>query len=239
MLILPLLLFLGACTEPVVVIEEPAEVETCEWLIPVGIELVNDYFYTLLETDLGPSEGNQALLPDEVLELNIRGRQLDARAAELGCDLDELNRAIVAATSGLETADPVGLVFLETVRSGVFTATAPYGEWQLAAESTIVPVPDHPITMTVDEEAATGDSGCNGYYFPLIIENGEWVWDESRAATNTELMCHNDSGDDDTELAAQETAYLAALAAVTSFEIVDETLVLRGPGVELRYSKIP
>ena len=48
MALLPLFLFLAACTDPpTAFIEEPAEVETCEWLIPAGIELVNDYVYTL------------------------------------------------------------------------------------------------------------------------------------------------------------------------------------------------
>ena len=84
--------------------------------IPIGIELVNDYFYTLEETDLGPATLDPAAMPESIIALNARGADLDRRAVELGCDLDEINAAIVAATAGLESSDPVVNVFLDTVR---------------------------------------------------------------------------------------------------------------------------
>lgn len=240
--LLPLLLFVTACDDPVTVVVEvePEEVDTCEWLIPIGIELVNDYYYTLEETDLGPAAIDPADMPESVIALNARGTDLDRRAIELECNLDELNTAIVAATEGLESTDPVVNVFLETVRGGVGIAVeSPYGEWVLVEGSSngspVVAMPGRPITLVLDEEAALGESGCNGYYFPLIIERGSWTWDDSRPATSTELMCLDDEGNDETELAALEEKYLDLLHSVAGHEIDGDVLRLSGPNLELRY----
>ncbi|MEA2001156.1 MAG: hypothetical protein U9N84_04640 [Actinomycetota bacterium] len=113
--------------------DEPAEVETCEWLVPVGIELVNDYVYTLLESDLAASGGNPDLLPTSIIALNARGADLDQRAVELGCDIDELNQAIAEATAGIESTDPAVSVFLETVRGGVVGDEASVPETAISA----------------------------------------------------------------------------------------------------------
>lgn len=237
--LLPLFLLLGACTEPVVVIEEPAEVETCEWLIPVGIELVNDYYYTLLRTDLGASGGDPASLPTSILALNSRGADLDARAVELECDLDQLNGAIAAATSGLESSDPVVSVFLETVRTGVVQpGAAPIGSWTYVGGEqggvSIEPIDGWPITLTIDEDAASGSAGCNSYYRPLSLDGGEWAWAQG-AATITELMCVGDDGDALQDVADVEDSYSNAFGQVASYSVDGEELKLTGPGVELRY----
>jgi heat shock protein HslJ len=234
-----LLLSLGACTEPVVVIDEPAEVETCEWLIPIGIELVNDYFYTLQETDLGPSGGDQALVPIEVLALNARGADLDARAEELNCDLDQLNQAIVAATMGLESSDPVVSVFLETVRAGVVGAgDTPIGSWAFVGGAhggvSIEPLDGWPITLTIDEESASGSAGCNGYSRPLALEGGEWVWAPG-AVTITELMCLDDNGEALPDVADIERRYSDAFGQIAGYSLDGDALTLTGPEVELRY----
>lgn len=237
--LLPLFLLLAACTEPVVVIEEPAEVETCEWLIPIGIELVNDYYYTLLQTDLGESGGDPAQLPTSILALNARGADLDTRAAELECDVDQLNGAVAVATSGLESSDPVVSVFLETVRGGAVDDAAPYGAWILvdgtAGEFLIAPAADRPVTLLINEEAATGSSGCNDYYFPLITVDRQWTWDEGRPATSTELMCLDNAGEAETELAAFESTYLQYLGAVAAYDVDGNLLTLTGPEVELHF----
>jgi heat shock protein HslJ len=242
--ILPLLLLLAACDNPVgveIVEEEPEEVETCEWLIPIGIELVNDYFYTLEETDLAATLGDPDQLPTSIIALNARGAELDRRAEELDCDLAELNMAIAVATEGLESADPVVNVFLDTVRGGVLTLEPPYGDWLLVAGagvgSGLEPLPDRPITLQIDEEAAQGESGCNGYYLPLIIEQAAWQYDESRPATSTELMCLDDAGEPFTELMNLETRYLRLLREVTDYMVSGDELTLSGPDVELRYER--
>lgn len=116
---LPLLVLLAACTDPAVVIDEAADVDTCEWLIPVGIELVNDYVDTLPETDINAAVDDPDLLPTPIVALNARGAELDRRAVELSCNIEELNAAIAEATASIESSDPVVQVFLETVRAGV------------------------------------------------------------------------------------------------------------------------
>lgn len=242
--ILPLLLFLGACDNPVaveIVEEEPEEVETCEWLIPIGIELVNDYFYTLQETDLGATLGDPDQLPTSLVALNARGADLDTRAEELDCDLVELNTAIAVATEALESADPVVKVFLETVRRGLVAPELPYGDWLFiaggGAGSGLAPLPDRPITMQVDEEVAQGDSGCNVYSFPLLVAGGAWRYDESRPATTTELMCLGDADDPFTELMDREVLYLRLLREVTAYLVDGDELILSGPDLELRYER--
>jgi hypothetical protein len=241
--LLPLLLLLAGCTEPVVELEEPAAVESCEWLVPVGIELVNDYVYTLEESDLGATGADPALLPSSLVALNARGEELDRRAAELDCDLAEINAAIVAATAGIESEDPEVKFFLETVRSGVVERSGLYGEWLLIegtmGGSPVAPLPDWPATLLVDEEAAQGSSGCNGYYFPLLTEDGEWVPDDTRSATSTELMCVDEAGAPNTALADFERTYLLMLETIDDYIVAGDTLTLYGPDVELRYTRRP
>ena len=231
--LLPLFLLLASCDNPIaveVVEEEPAAVETCEWLIPIGIDLVNDYFYTLQEIDLGPSQGDQSKVPREVLELNARGADLDRRAAELECDLQELNTAIVEATSGLESTDPVLSVLLETVRGGVVGAVPlPVGSWVLVNGALrgepIELAPEQSITLVVDQDGSgSGFTGCNSYDIFGAAVNGEWpvvgyVQDAG--------PCPSDAH------TAAEGAYAEAIQQVREYLIADDTLELTGSGVEL------
>lgn len=242
MMALPVLLLVTACTEPVVVIEEPEEVETCEWLIPVGIDLVNDYFYTLQEVDLGPSQGNQALLPDEVLALNVRGVNLDERAAELECDLEAINKAIVAATSGLESTDPVVSVFLETMRAGVIPAPViadpPAGEWELVQGTTtdggLELAEEQTVTLVIDSDGVgRGSTGCNQYNIMGVAAAGAWLIEGFEV---TDGPCP--SAD---HRAAQEV-YLDAMQSVREYAIEGDVLILTGLGgssVELRFARRP
>lgn len=243
--LLPLFLLATACDDPVTVVveAEPEEVDTCEWLIPIGIELVNDYFYTLEETDLGPAAINPAAMPESVIALNARGADLDQRAVELECNLEELNTAIAAATEGLESTDPVANVFLDTVRGGIGTTASAYGAWLFVEgnqdELSTVPMPGRPITLLIGEDAAEGESGCNGYYFPLLIDGDSLTWDESRPATSTELMCLDDDGNPETALAELERWYLDNLHKVDRFAVDGDVLILLGPDLELRFSREP
>lgn len=236
--ILPLLLFAASCDNPVTVVveAEPEEVETCEWLIPIGIELVNDYFYTLEDTDLGATGGDVTMLPTSLVALNTRGEDLDRRAAELGCDLDELNRGIVGATEGLESNDPVVQVFLETVRTGLVSSkhdAATIGEWRLVEGSVLdEPIqlaPDQTITFVVDDEGnATGYTGCNEYNIDGVAAAGSWPVTGFVADTGP---CPS------TLHAAAQDAYLDALVLVTDYTVADDSLVLSGPTVSLRFAR--
>ncbi len=231
--VLPLLLIVSSCTDPVVNLERPELVDSCDRLIPVGIELVNDYVYTLLETDLGETGGDPESLPGSLVALNARGRELDARADELECDLEVLNRSIADATAGIEIDDPVVQALLETVRGGVTASLHPaYGSWVL--ETGVASIPDHPITLILDDEAASGYAGCNGYYYPAVLSDGLWAWDDG-AATVTEVLCGDDAGNPLTEVMAAEATFLQAFESVTGYTLAGDTLVLTGETIELRF----
>ncbi|MCP4309077.1 MAG: META domain-containing protein [bacterium] len=232
--VLPLFVFLAACTGPVVNLEEPAEVDSCERLIPVGIELVNDYVYTLAETDLGATDPEA--LPASLIALNTRGQELDARAAELECDLDVLNRRIVESTEVIESDDPVVAAFLETVRGGVVAVASPvHGTWQLDAGAVVVE--GYPITLEIGDDAAQGSAGCNGYYMPVVLGNGVWAWGEG-AATITQLTCNDDLGEPLLDVASSEAAYMRTFETVVEYSLQGDTLVLTGPEVELRFIRL-
>jgi heat shock protein HslJ len=242
--VLPLLLFGAACTEPVINIEEPEEVDSCGLLIPIGIELVNDYVYTLLDADLGSTGGDVELLPTEIIALNARGAQLDVRAVELGCDVVVMNQAIADATAGIESDDPLVAVFLESVRGGIVApVVAVHGEWilesgSLAAEE-LTPLADHPITLVLGGDAASGYAGCNGYFYPATLADGIWTWGEA-TATITELSCIDEDGNERTDVMGVEVAFTSALEQVAAYELTnDDGLVLTGDGVELRFVRSP
>lgn len=237
--VLPLLLFGSACDAGVANLPEPEEVDSCELLIPIGIELVNDYVYTLEETDLGSTGGDVEQVPAAIVALNARGAELDARAAELDCDVVVLNRAIAEATQGIESDDPVVAVVLESVRGGIVAPTVPtHGEWTLengtVASGELLPLPDHPITLILDGDAASGFGGCNGYYYPVVLADGIWTWGEG-AANTTELQCVDADGNDRDDVMALEGVYVGALEQVAAYELTDDVLVLTGDGVVLRF----
>lgn len=237
--VLPLLLFAAGCLGPNVDLEQPLEVDTCDQLIEVGIELVNDYVYTLEETDIAATEGDPERLPTSLVSLNLRGEELDSRIVELDCDAVVINQAIVDATEGIESDDPIVAALLESVRGGIVSPILPtYGEWQLesgtVAGEALIPDPDHPITLIVERDAARGFAGCNGYYYPASFADGVWSWPEG-TSTTTELACDDANG----EVAATELAYLAGLQRVAGYELIDATLVLTGDGVELRFVRDP
>lgn len=239
--LLPLLLFAGACDDPVTVVVEvePEEVDSCEWLIPIGIELVNDYYYTLLETDVGPAAVDPSLMPESLIALNARGAELDRRATELECDLEELNTAIAVATEGLESTDPVIEVFLDTVRSGIGATASPQGEWVFISGTvrgkSIELGSGQTITLVIaDDGRATGDTGCNQaaafnqYDLSEPVGDGEWP---VTGFTVTDGPC-----DSDVHYAAQDT-FLEGFRAPLSYVVEKDALLLQSPDVELRFSR--
>ena len=240
--VLPLLLFGVSCTDPVVNVEEPEKVDSCEWLIPIGIELVNDYVYTLLDTDLGVTGGDATLLPPEIVTLNARGAELDARATQLDCDIVVLNREIAAATAGIETDDPLVAVLLDSVRGGIVAPIVPvHGEWNFESGSVaageLEPLPDHPITLIIDGDAASGYGGCNGYFYPVTLADGVWAWAEGAPVT-TELSCVSDDGSEQSDVREVEATFTSALRQIVAYSLTaDDSLVLSGDGVELRFTR--
>lgn len=237
--VLPLLLLVSACTDPVVNVEEPEEVDTCELLIPVGIELVNDYVYTLEAVDLGATEGNAESLPSELVTLNLRGEELDRRIVELDCDVVALNQAIADATSGIESDDPIVSAFLESVRGGVVAPILPtYGAWVLETGTVggepLVAGEDNQITLEIERDSASGFAGCNGYFYPVSLVDGIWSWTDGTGSV-TDLSCDEEAADGTVDVMAIERAYIDALQLVARYALIEETLVLTGDGVELRF----
>ncbi len=237
--VLPLFLCLVGCDTQVVNLEEPEEVDSCALLVPVGIELVNDYVYTMTDADLGSTGGDLELLPEPLIELNERGQELDARLRELDCDVVAINAAVAEATAGLETDDPLIQVVLDSLRGGVVAPILPtQGEWVLesatVAGGTLEPVADHPITLVIEREAASGFAGCNGYFYPVRLADGVWSWAEG-AATITELLCIDDAGESRDDVMNVENGYIRAFELVAFYELTDEALILAGDGVELRF----
>ena len=57
--------------------------------------------------------------PPEIAEIQQLGRDLDLRAARLGCDAAELNAAINVEIADYESDDPIVAIFLDIVRDGV------------------------------------------------------------------------------------------------------------------------
>jgi hypothetical protein len=119
--VLVLTIAVSACDDPV---PEPAEVESCRDLIRVGVQLVEDYVDALVDAPLAVVTGDVEL-PDDLVALAERGRQLDLSAARLECDAAEMNAEIVKRTAGLETDDPTVQVYLDTVRGGVVGTLPP------------------------------------------------------------------------------------------------------------------
>lgn len=236
--VLPLFLLLTACTDPVINIEDPEEVDSCDVLTIVGIELVNDYVYTMEALDLGVTGGDPAKLPSELVTLNRRGEELDDRIVELDCDAVAINRAIAEATAGIESDDPVVAAFLESVRGGIVAPILPmYGEWILESGTvggeSIAAAADNPITLIIERESASGFAGCNGYFYPVSLADGIWARSEG-TATVTDRLC-NEGGGEGVDVMATEEAYVAALEQVVTYSLIDEMLVLSGDGVELRF----
>jgi heat shock protein HslJ len=237
--VLPLLLLLSGCFGSNVPLDHPMEVDSCDQLIGVGIELVNDYVSTLEDTDLGPTQGDPEKLPTSVVALNLRGEELDARIVQLDCDADAINQAIADATAGIESDNPVVATFLESVRGGIVAPILPaYGKWLLQAGTvageSFSPVENHPITLVLERNAASGYGGCNGYFFPISLAGGSWSWGEGTGNV-TEQECQAENEDVLGRVKNAETTYLRALRMVSGYDLTDGDLVLTGDGVELRF----
>ncbi len=106
----------GACSSPEP--PPPQEVESCGGLVEVGVGYVDRMLVALEGQSLDVVTGEVEPPPD-IAELQQLGRDLDLRAARLGCDPGELNTAINDEIADYESEDPIIAIFLEVVRNGV------------------------------------------------------------------------------------------------------------------------
>ena len=96
---------------------DPAAVDECGALVPIGQRLVEDYLVVVDQLSLDQITGAEQP-PAELIELQIRGAALDRRVVALECDASVVNREIAAATAELSADSVAGATFLEVVRSG-------------------------------------------------------------------------------------------------------------------------
>jgi heat shock protein HslJ len=106
------------------------------------------------------------------------------------------------------------------------------GQWQLQAgtdQGQPVPiVAGSRITLNVDGTQVGGSAACNTYGGTIQITASSVV---VSALSMTEMACQEN-------LMASEAAYLAALPRVTTATLSGNSLVLSGPNVELRYTRV-
>lgn len=107
------------------------------------------------------------------------------------------------------------------------------GEWRLTSgthDGADLPMPPHaPITMSVADGEISGRAACNLYSGTVELD-GERIL--IGAMSVTEMGC-------DPPVMEAETAYLAALAEVTTWERAADRATLRGDGVELVFALVP
>ncbi len=112
-------------------------------------------------------------------------------------------------------------------------ASDPQGSWQLVAAETpdgpIELLDDHPFTLTL-EASTVGGQACNHYGGRIEpVAGGIAISDMG----STDMACAPE------EVMVAEAAYMEALTAVRAMRLDGDTLVLTGPGVELRFEALP
>ncbi len=94
----------------------------------------------------------------------------------------------------------------------------------------LTPADDHPITLTITGDAASGTAACNGYFGTVSISGTEISFSGLGA---TEMACSPE------QVMVAEQRYLGALPRVRAFSITTGLLTLTGDGVELVFGAIP
>ncbi|MDG2027027.1 MAG: META domain-containing protein [Acidimicrobiales bacterium] len=103
-------------------------------------------------------------------------------------------------------------------------------EWVLTSLSDgsgEVPVPDGPLRMRIEGAEINGDLGCNSFFGSVMIaDDGPLV---VGGLGYTEMACVDEAR------MQSEFTYGQALSAVTTWELLDTTLLLSSEGASLRY----
>lgn len=105
------------------------------------------------------------------------------------------------------------------------------GTWQLAAgtvDGSALVISGRVVTLRLENGQVGGTSACNSYGGPFTIDQGRVT---IGALFMTEMWCEGAMD--------LESAYLAALARVTTASRDGEALILTGEGVELRFEPQP
>ena len=141
------------------------------------------------------------------------------------CDMRALHRSLAVGALSLL------LVGCSLIPGAVNAALD--GEWQLQAgtnQGAAIPIAAaHPITLTIDGADVGGTSACNHYGGKLEVSGTTLKFSD---LGGTEMACL------DGDVMASEAAYLAALPRVATAARDGDSLVLSGPDVELRFTRL-
>ena len=106
------------------------------------------------------------------------------------------------------------------------------GNWLLTAgraPAGAVPIIEgHPITLTIGGTEVGGTAACNHYGGRLKLRGGRVSLED---VSMTAMGC-------EPEVVASEAAYLAALSGISDIRRDGDGLLLRGPGIELRFDRV-
>jgi hypothetical protein len=111
---------LAGCTSEDPALPEPVEVETCDELIDVSVQLVEVWVGVVEQLPVDQLLAETP--PAEFGELAEIGAELDERASRLGCNPEEINadvQARLASEDTIETDSPVAQMVLDLVAGGV------------------------------------------------------------------------------------------------------------------------
>ncbi len=108
------------------------------------------------------------------------------------------------------------------------SSAMPEGTWKLVSLNGNPVIEGTGLTLGFEEDRVFGNSGCNSFGGSYALNGSSLEFDE---LATTLMACADEA------VMAQESSYLAALNAVETMEAGEEGLVLRGPEVELVYSK--
>jgi heat shock protein HslJ len=140
-------------------------------------------------------------------------------------------RPVAAALAALFAFAACGSTSSSTVPSDPPAAIDQGGEWHLVAgtvdgQALVLPA-DVPVTLVIEGSGVSGRSACNQYFGQFTIVDGAVTLG---GLGGTEMACAE-------PIMALEAAYLGALAKVDSARMDGATLVLTGPGVEIRFQR--
>lgn len=116
----------AGCTSEPETLPEPADVETCDDVVDVGAQLAGVWVDVVEQLPVDQLLAETP--PAEFAELAAIGRELDERAARLGCDAAQVNveiRARLAGDEGIDPEGPVAQMLLDLVQGGVVAELPP------------------------------------------------------------------------------------------------------------------
>ncbi len=108
------------------------------------------------------------------------------------------------------------------------SSAMPEETWKLVSLNGNPVIEGTGLTIGFEEDRVFGNAGCNSFGGTYELDGSGLKFD---ALVTTLMACAGEG------LMAQESAYLAALSAVETMENGEAGLILRGPEVELVYSK--